>query len=711
MSPAVQQEMEALARNNRFDLPLFPQHYAKLADECGLSPATILSAKIRSTGDLQDLAQLLNRKSVARSWGTAIVIPYLDQSGDFVLHRIRPTNPPVSKKTGKAQKYLQPTGAASRAYFPPSIYSVLDDASCRLIITEGEFKALKATQEGFPCIGLSGVDCWHPRKKLSLLPDLADIRWQGRQVFIAFDSDAIDNENVARNERELAATLKMQGAQVRIVRIPAGEGGKKVGLDDFLVAQGPDKFPELLENAAEPLPPAAGEFMESASDMDPAIEAAHILSTVKMGDLYRLRFWRGGWYWWANGRYGEKPPEEVRAEIVNLLNKKWLGVKSRNVSDVLEHVKAKSILPASVEPPSWLAAPPHGWASEECLATKNSVVHLPSLIQNLAPCDTPASPAFLTTSATDFQLDLNAPRPDNWLKFLDALWKDDVESIHALQEWFGYLLTHDTRQQKLMLLVGPKRSGKGTIARILTALVGKGNVAAPTLGGLATNFGLWPLIGKSVAIVSDARLSGRSDQAAVVERILSITGEDSITIDRKNMAPITVRLPTRFVILTNELPKLSDASGAIVSRVVLLHTTNSFYGKEDHDLTERLLGELPGILLWAIEGWRRLRERGRLLQPETGLESLGEMNDLASPVAAFVRDCCVVDRVAHVTPSDLYATWERWCKSQGREKFIGTVQSFARDLLAAEPSIRRKRVRDGDDRQRVYEGIGLKLGF
>ncbi|MBN1854572.1 MAG: hypothetical protein JW829_17705 [Pirellulales bacterium] len=305
----------------------------------------------------------------------------------------------------------------------------------------------------------------------------------------------------------------------------------------------------------------------------------------------------------------------------------------------------------------------------------------------------------------------NAPKPVVWLDFLDSIWSDDRECIDTLQEIFGYCLTPDTRQQKIFLLVGPKRSGKGTIARVLTALVGSDNVAAPTLSGLATNFGLWPLIGKSLAIVSDARLSGRPDQAAIVERLLSISGEDSITVDRKNMRPITCRLSARFLILTNELPRLSDASGAIKSRMILLSSIRSFYGKEDHGLTDRLLTELPGILLWSIEGWRRLRERGRFVQPDSGLEALGEMNDLASPVAAFVRDCCEVGPTEAVEVAEIFSAWQSWCKQQGREKYVGTVQSFGRDLLAAHPGIRRKRPREGDDRKRVYEEISLKDGF
>ena len=95
------------------------------------------------------------------------------------------------------------------------------------------------------------------------------------------------------------------------------------------------------------------------------------------------------------------------------------------------------------------------------------------------------------------------------------------------------MLSADTSQQKMLLIVGPKRSGKGTIGRVLQALLGHSNVVGPTLASLQTNFGLAPLIGKPLAIISDARLGGRSDQASIAERLLSISGEDAVTIDRK----------------------------------------------------------------------------------------------------------------------------------------------------------------------------------
>jgi putative DNA primase/helicase len=70
-------------------------------------------------------------------------------------------------------------------------------------------------------------------------------------------------------------------------------------------------------------------------------------------------------------------------------------------------------------------------------------------------------------NALDFVYQRNAPQPTKWLWFLDQLWPGDPQSIEMLQDTFGLLLTGDTSHQKAFLLVGPKRSGKGTIARVL----------------------------------------------------------------------------------------------------------------------------------------------------------------------------------------------------------------------------------------------------
>jgi putative DNA primase/helicase len=168
-------------------------------------------------------------------------------------------------------------------------------------------------------------------------------------------------------------------------------------------------------------------------------------------------------------------------------------------------------------------------------------------------------PRFWNATSVPFPYDPGAPAPGRWLAFLDDLWGDDAASIAALQEWFGYTISGRLDQHKILLLVGPTRAGKGVTSRILAALVGDENVAGPTLSSLNGDFGLAPLLGKTLAVVSDARLNGKGAHT-VVERLLSISGEDTLTVNRKYRDQWTGKLPCRLMLCSNELPQLGDAS-------------------------------------------------------------------------------------------------------------------------------------------------------
>jgi len=378
---------------------------------------------------------------------------------------------------------------------------------------------------------------------------------------------------------------------------------------------------------------------------------------------------------------------------------------TRSLVGNVEQAVASLCLLRGVEQPAWLCPQPP-FPATEALAARNGIANLPALLAGRSDCIYPKTPAFFNPAALDFDIMPNAPPPVEWLRFLNQLWPSDPQSIEALQEWLGLLLTPDTRRHKILLLVGPPRSGKGTIARVLRSLVGPGNYAGPTLSSLAQNFGLSPLLGKTVAVVSDARLSGRTDTSIVVERLLAISGEDAVTIDRKHRDALTEKLSVRFVLVTNELPKLSDVSGALASRFIIVRLTNTWLGREDPTLTDRLLGELPGILLWACKGWERQHERGSLLQPDSGRELVAAMDELASPTKAFIREVCTIEPGRQVVIADLYDRWRAWCTVKGRA-WSGDELAFGRDIHAAVPHVRRVRVRLGGQRVNAYDGIGL----
>jgi putative DNA primase/helicase len=216
-------------------------------------------------------------------------------------------------------------------------------------------------------------------------------------------------------------------------------------------------------------------------------------------------------------------------------------------------------------------------------------------------------------------------------------------------------------------------------------------------------------VGKLVAVMSDARLSGRPDQQAVAENLLRISGEDQIEVDRKHRPSLALRLGVRIVMFSNEVPGIADASGAMASRFVILKMTESFLGREDPGLTTRLLAELPAIFLWAVEGWHRLNARGYFITPQSARDTAQELSDLGSPVTAFVRDACWQGAAAEVRVDSLYDAWCAWCIREGKVR-AGDKSYFGRNLKAAMPSIRMRQLRGEEDRIRIYSGIGLRSG-
>ena len=378
----------------------------------------------------------------------------------------------------------------------------------------------------------------------------------------------------------------------------------------------------------------------------------------------------------------------------------------RMVSEILHALKALVHLPApNFQPPVWL----HPKESDvpnprDIMTCSNGLLNLQTL--SLLP----HTPQFFGISAVGFEFDPSAPEPKNWMKFLDDLFEGDAESREFLQELFGYLLTYDTSLQKIFLIIGPKRSGKGTIARILRALLGNDNVAGPTLASFRSNFGLQILIGKRLAIIADARLGPNVNQQAIAERLIAISGEDLIDIDRKYLAPVSVQLPTRILIISNELPGILDASGALPSRFHILRLTESFFGREDTGLFDRLLPELPGILNWAHDGLVRLRDRGHFLPPKSGIEVGQEMERLSSPIKTFVADRCEIGPQHSAGVNKLYQEYCAWLSSY-RYRWPPNVETFSKDLRAAEPQIETKQRRLGDGkRERYFSGIGLRDG-
>lgn len=198
---------ELKTKQDSNNLPLFPDHYQKLKNVHGLHYNTISEANLFSA-DANKLNQILKRTDIQCN---GICIPY---SPDFIRARLDE----ALMLDGNEAKYLSPSGSTNRLYIPKPVIPILTDPSKTLFFTEGEFKSLKATQEGFPCLGLGGV--WGFRSDGALLKDFQQIEFRNRNVVVVMDSDYEFNFNVARAGYALALELSKLGAKTRVLPLP-----------------------------------------------------------------------------------------------------------------------------------------------------------------------------------------------------------------------------------------------------------------------------------------------------------------------------------------------------------------------------------------------------------------------------------------------------------------------------------------------------------
>lgn len=450
-----------------------------------------------------------------------------------------------------------------------------------------------------------------------------------------------------------------------------------------------------------------------AGPADPmAVARQYVAERHMQDDLLALRAWRGAFHGWDGRCWPEVEMAALEADLYAYLEHAVYEVETRagrkerpwqptrtKIANVVHALRAITHLPETVQPPAWLDGDDrHEFAPRDLIVTANGILHVPT--RSLLPHE----PQLFVGHALPFGYDATAAQPDRWEALLTELWPQDAESVACLQELFGYIVSGDTSLQKIGLLVGPTRAGKGVIANVASHLIGLHNATAPTLAAMTQNFGLQDLIGKLLAVVSDARLGRNANVAALAERLLSISGEDRLTIDRKYREPWTGRLDVRFLLLSNELPSLTDASGALAKRFIVLVLTQSFYDREDPSLLSKLLPELPGILLWSLDGLDRLRLQGHFTVPASARDAMRELEDLASPVTAFLRERCQVGRDQHVRVDDLWTVWKGWCEDQSHAH--GTKQTFGKDLRAAVPGLRRRQL--GSDQVPTYFGVGLR---
>ena len=421
-----------------------------------------------------------------------------------------------------------------------------------------------------------------------------------------------------------------------------------------------------------------------SSDKPLDISIAWLKREYTTSGLITLRRYKQVWYEFRGGLYQQVEDEELRGRTYRFLENKCsvrtdkkgdvshiqINPTRSMVSDIIDAMNARCLI--TKDPPLWLR-----WTSKsdpsELIAFKNGILDTKKYLSGAADYFYPATPEFFTLTSIphmfspDTQLD-----PEIQDKLVEILVDED--KILLLQEWAGYLLLASQKYEKMMLFVGPKRAGKGTLLDLLSAMVGLGQVASTSFRSLSGSFGYSTLVGKLLAIMPDASIPREVDGVQVLETIKQITGGDGVNINRKYRDEIPfVRLVSRFIIAVNTLPELPDYAKTLESRLNIIRFTESFEGREDRNLKQRLAGKANTIIPWALEGLKRLQEQKAFTIPESSGATMKEFISISSPLGDFISECCRVKGDTFLNRNQLYDCWLGWASREGQRKISHPV--------------------------------------
>ena len=456
---------------------------------------------------------------------------------------------------------------------------------------------------------------------------------------------------------------------------------------------------------------------------DPFLAATEFIQSEHQN---RFVTWQGTSWQWRLGKYQEIRPDELKATVGSYIDHWFLlnaeqeyarlddpddkakykkkPVTSSVIQSACQAFSSISTIPERYLPkmPYWIERTQSDWDPVETIALRNCILNVRTKqTQDLT------NRWFSKVRSNVEWTGGNSACP-SWKQFLESCFPADPQSIELLQMFFGLCLTSNTSFQKILAMVGPPRSGKGTICRTLNNLLGPESVASLGIGDLAREFGLEKLIGVPVAIMPDVRFGNRDNVSDAIERILSISGEDEIRIARKYQSDWSGRLPTRIIMASNEMPRLPDAAAAIPTRLLVLQFTESYVGREDQSLQERIHSEMTGILAWAVEGYSKLLSAGRFPENESTSSAIEEAKEIGSPVQAFVSDCITItwDDDDTLEIGRVYDVYKQWCIQTGRgHACIQTVSKQIKDLY---PKLRTARVGSRmETRKRCFRGFRL----
>lgn len=429
------------------------------------------------------------------------------------------------------------------------------------------------------------------------------------------------------------------------------------------------------------------------------------------GKFPQLFYWRGCFYHWLGKHFVKNHDDDIRAKVICYIRDRAdirrLATPT-HCKALIENLKGMCNIPSSVEMPSWCSVDPEvslgtidhdKWVDAPLLISlRNGILDVEAYLQGREDCLRPNSPRLFSTVTLPYEFDMHAKCP-RWQKFLNEVLPDAALQ-KLLQEWIGYCLTHDTKQQKFLLMVGEGANGKTVVCEITILLLGKENVSSVALEQFGQTHAPVGMLGKLANIVSEIGEITKVSEG----QLKSMVSGDLIQLNEKFKPVFSAHQTARLMFATNNLPRFTDRTDGIWRRMILLQFTKTFAENEqDKQLVAKLSAELPGIFIWALNGLKSLEKRGYFEEPEASKRLKVDYRRESNPVTIFFEEKCEFSESVKIRCIDLYTAYDEWCSSNGYKPL--SDGQFGKELKRQYPKCVRSLLRNDGDRAPYYQGV------
>lgn len=280
----------------------------------------------------------------------------------------------------------------------------------------------------------------------------------------------------------------------------------------------------------------------------------------------------------------------------------------------------------------------------------------------------------------------------NFQKFLEDIFEGDRDRIKVIQEMYGYCLTAETTAQKAFILYGRGANGKSLLAEVLMNLVGKNNTSAVPLNDLDSPFARYGLVDKLLNLATENEISSSGLDTTFFKCIAS---GDSIEVEKKFEQGFMYQPFCKLVFCLNNLPYSKDKSWGYQRRLIVIPFTKVFYEDDPNtqnygELRDKLLSELDGIFLWALNGLKRLREnKFKFSKSEVINEALEDYKTEVNAYYNYAKDALEQgDDNESITNDTLSNSFREWASKNGHkslatasnQKIISEVRGVLLDM-------------------------------